>query len=143
MKVVLDTNIVVASYLVSTGVPARLLSLWRAGEFDVLVSEAILEEYERILGSPRLIRVHGMTAAEIAEDMESFRQYALLVEPEESLRVVQDDPDDDKFFECAVAGGAAYVVSRDEQVLAIREFRGIRVLLPEAFLVVVEGGRSS
>ncbi len=137
MKVVLDTNIVVASYLVSTGVAARILALWRAGEFDVLVTEAILQEYERILGSPRLVRVHGMTAAEIAEDIESFRQYALLIEPTETLQVVQGDPDDDKFFECAIAGGAAYIVSRDELVLAVGEYRGIRVLSPEAFLTVV------
>jgi len=83
MKVALDTNIVVASYLVSTGVPARLLALWRAGEFDVLVTEAMLREYERILGSPRLVRVHGMTAAEIAEGIESIRQYAFVLPEKE------------------------------------------------------------
>lgn len=138
MKVVLDTNIVVASYLVSVGVPARILALWRAGELDVVVSEPILQEYERILGSPRLVRVHGMTAAEIVEDIESFRQYATMVEPSEALRVVQDDPDDDKFFECAVAGGAGYIVSRDELLLAVREFRGIRVISPETLVALID-----
>ncbi|RIL11365.1 hypothetical protein DCC79_05130 [bacterium] len=98
---------------------------------------AILEAYGRILRSPRLVRVHGMTAAEITDDMESFRQHALLVEPKEPLAVVRRDPDDDKFFECAVAGGAAYIVSRDDMVLAVGDYRWIRSLSPEAFLAVV------
>ena len=59
-----------------------------------------------------------------------------MVEPHESLRVVQDDPDDDKFFECAVAGEAAFLVSRDDAVLAIKHLRGIRVISPEAFLTL-------
>lgn len=137
MKAVLDTNIVVASFLAPAGLPARILALWRSGAFDLLVTEPILQEYARILASPRIARRHGMSAEEIAESMDGFRQYGLLVEPGEPLRVVEDDPDDEKFFEAAVAGGAAYVVSRDEQVLAVREFRGIRLVSPEVFLAVV------
>jgi len=139
MKVVLDTNIVVSSYLVSAGPTARILALWRSGIFDLLVSEAILHEYERILASPRIARRHGMTAAEIADDIDGFREYATVTEPRELLRVVQDDADDDKFFECAVAGSAAYIVSRDEKVLVVREYRGIRVVSPEVFLAIVGG----
>ena len=139
MKVVLDTNIVVNSYLAPIGPTARILALWRSGAFDLLVSGPILQEYERILASPRIAHMHGMTAAEITEDMDGFREYATVAEPRELLRVVPDDPDDDKFFECAVAGAATYIVSRDEKVLAVREFRGIRAASPEAFLAVLGG----
>lgn len=138
MKAVLDTNIVVASYLVPAGPPARILALWRSGAFDLLVTEPILQEHERILASPRIARRHGMSAEEITESMDGFRQYGLLIEPGEPLRVVEGDPDDDKFFEAAVAGGATYIVSRDERVLAVKEYRGIRVVSPEVFLAVVE-----
>jgi hypothetical protein len=143
MKVVIDTNIIVASYLAPAGSAAQILALWRSGALDLLVSEPILGEYERILSSPRIAQRHRMTPAEIVEDMDGFREYATLVEPNEALQVVDADPDDDKFFECAAAGGAAYIVSRDEHVLAVREFRGIRVLSPEAFLTLVgaEGDR--
>ena len=139
MKVVLDTNIVVSSYLVPVGPPAQILALWRSGALDLLVSEPILQEYERILSSMRIAQRHRMTPAEIAEDMDGFREYAMLAEPRESLRVVEGDADDDKLFECAVAGGASYIVSRDEQVLAVREYRGIRVVSPEAFLALLGG----
>jgi len=138
MKVVLDTNIVVSSYLAPTGPTARVLALWRSGAFDLLVSGPILQEYERILAVERIARLHGMAAAEIAEVIDGFREFATVAEPRELLQVVEGDPDDDKFFECAVTGDAAYIVSRDERVLAVREFRGIRVLSPEAFLAIVE-----
>lgn len=139
MKAVLDANIVVSSYLAPTGPAARILALWHSGTFDLLVSEPILQEYERILASPRITRLHGMSVAEIAEDMGAFREFATGAEPTEPLRVVLDDADDNKFFECAVAGGAAYIVSRDEKVLAVREYRGIRVVSPEAFLALLGG----
>jgi len=38
------------------------------------------------------------------------------------------DPTDDKFLECAVAGGADYVVSADADLLNLREVRGIPIL---------------
>lgn len=139
MKVVLDTNIVVAAYLAPMGPPARILAHWRSGAFDLLLSEPILREYERVLASPRIAALHGLSAEEIAEGMAGFRQYAVLVEPGGLLRVVADDPDDDKFFEAAIAGGATYLVSRDESVLAVKEYRGIRVVSPEVFMALLEG----
>lgn len=143
MIVVLDTNIVVSSHLVSAGPPARILALWRSAAFELLVSEPILHEYQRLLSSPRIVGRHGMSPAQVAEDIDGFREYAIMVEVRESLGVVEDDPDDDKLFDCAVAGGAAYIVSRDEKVLAVKQYRGIRVVSPEVFLALleVEGGR--
>lgn len=84
-----------------------------------------------------------MTQAEIAEDIDGFREYAMIVEPRESLMVVDADPNDDKFFECAVAGGVAYLFSRDERLLAITESRVIRVLSPAELLAIVKEGSSA
>lgn len=138
MKVVLDTNIVVSAYLVPVDPPARILALWRAAAFDLLVSENILLEYERLLSHPRITARHGMLDEEVVDEIAAYREYAILVEPQETLHIVKEDPDDDKFFECGVAGDASYIVSRDTEVLAVKSYRGIRVITPEAFLAVLE-----
>ncbi len=134
MRVVLDTNIIVSRYLSPTGPAAQILSLWRAGVFDLLVSEPILEELEEVLLRPILRARHGLTKNHVKRAVANTRRFAVLVHPTEDLAVVADDPDDDMFLECAVAGGADLVVSRDPHLLAIRQFRSVRILSPAAFL---------
>ena len=50
------------------------------------------------------------------------------------LEAIEDDPDDDKILECAVAGNADYIISGDSHLLDIGEYRDIRVLNPDQFL---------
>jgi predicted nucleic acid-binding protein len=61
-----------------------------------------------------------------------LRRRARLVQPEVVLRLSRD-PTDDKFLECAVAGGADCVVSADADLLSLREVHGIPVLDVPAF----------
>lgn len=67
-----------------------------------------------------------------------FREFAVLVEPTETPPIVPDDPDDDKFLWCTATAGARYVVTRDEHLLRLRVYRGIRILTPAAFLVLLD-----
>lgn len=55
------------------------------------------------------------------------RRRAVLVRPEVVIRMSRD-PTDDKFIECAVSGGADYMVSADADLLSLREVRGIPIL---------------
>jgi predicted nucleic acid-binding protein len=43
------------------------------------------------------------------------------------------DPDDDKFLECATAGGADYIVSADADVRILREIEAVPIVAPLAF----------
>jgi putative PIN family toxin of toxin-antitoxin system len=59
---------------------------------------------------------------------------AEFVSPEESIRVIEADPSDNKFLEAAVAGKVDYIVSGDKHLLDLKEFRGFAVLAPSVFL---------
>ena len=54
------------------------------------------------------------------------------------LDVVDADPDDDKFLEAAVAGNVEDVVSGDQHLLDIEEFRGIEIVTPRIFSEIVQ-----
>lgn len=135
--IVVDTNRVVSQAISRGGAPAELLRRWRAGVLDLAVSEAILAEYERALLYERVRRRHGRGVEEVREIVAEFREFALPVEPSETPPIVADDLDDDKFLWCAAAGGARYVVTRDEHLLRLRAYRGIRILTPAAFLALL------
>ena len=51
-----------------------------------------------------------------------------------TLQVIDKDPDDNKFIECAVALKAAAVISGDKAVLDVKNYMGIELLTPKAFL---------
>ena len=59
---------------------------------------------------------------------------AEFVLPEESIHVVEADPSDNKFIEAAVAGQADYIVSGDNHLLDLKEYKGISIITPRAFL---------
>ncbi len=138
VRVVLDTNIVVSAYLVSLGAPARIVAAWRAGELEVLVSPALLAEYEEVLNYERIRRRHRMTPQQIATEIRDIGRFATLVEPGTVPHVVSLDPDDDLVLACAVEGGADYIVSGDPHLLNLHEYLGVRILSPAAFHLLLE-----
>jgi putative PIN family toxin of toxin-antitoxin system len=96
-----------------------------------LLSRAILGEYLQVLSYPKF----QLTETEIRELVEEeLLPYVEVVNPRRRLHVVERDPSDDKFFECAVAGKARVIVSGDKDLLSIRSYRQIRVQAPAQFL---------
>lgn len=53
------------------------------------------------------------------------------------------DPDDDKFVACAVAAEAQFLVSGDQDLLALSDVMGVTILSPRTFLDTVLRGTGS
>jgi putative PIN family toxin of toxin-antitoxin system len=114
------------------------MASWRLQRFDLVVSPALLTEYERVLNYERLRRRHGLSPEQVAREIAGLRDAAILVVPTEVPAVIADDPDDDHVLACAVAGEADYIVSGDRHLLSLGEYRGIRILSLAAFLALLE-----
>ena len=86
--------------------------------------------------------MHGQWSKEKIEIFITLlKEIACIEESHGRLKIVLEDPDDDKFFHTALNSGlnsgAKYIVSRDVHLLSIKEFGGIRVLNPEVFLTAL------
>lgn len=128
MRVVLDTNIFVSGVL--GGALAEVITRWQAGEFTVVVSDEIAREYLEVLRRPKF----GLPA-EVRDDIGAYLlQNADFVTPTEALHVVPDDPQDDKFIEAAVAGGAELLVSGDRHLLALGNYQDLSIVTARDFL---------
>jgi hypothetical protein len=55
------------------------------------------------------------------------------VQPTGTLNVT-DDPDDNRILECAVAAAPDYIVSNDDDLMRLQEYRGIRIVSGIALL---------
>lgn len=137
MRVVLDANVLVSALLAPRGVPAQLLELWQQGRYELLVSAETLAELERVLQYPRLRSRYALPDEQVGVFLRLLPHYAVVVVPAIRLQVITSDPDDDRYLECALAGGAEVIISGDRHLLALGSFQGIEILTPGAFLALL------
>ena len=132
-KVVLDTQALLRGAVAKTeSLTARIYSAWRAGRFDLILSEPILAEIESVLQRPEVLEKFHLSVVEARALVALLRRHGRLAQPTRPIQRCRD-PDDDKFLECAVAGAADYLVSSDADLLVLGEIEGIPILDPPAF----------
>ena len=135
LRVVLDSNVVISGFLFG-GPPGRILQQVVEGSVLGFISLAILDEIRDVLQRPKF----GLSTEQSLTLVEELHEVCRVVTPREHVRAVPDDPDDNAILECALAASADLVVSRDAHLLALKQWRGIRILSPAA--AIVEIGRS-
>ena len=74
---------------------------------------------------------------EVLERLISLPNTVVIV-PEGRVICVGEDPSDDRFLECAKAGGAGYIVSGDEHLLSLGVFEGIPIVNPRRFIEMMK-----
>ena len=131
MKVVIDTNVFISSFLSPAGTLRQIINRWRDGKIELCLCLEILEEYCRVL-----TRMGMATEPEYRELLELFRRNIGIsfVVIENDLDVIPEDQDDNKFLECAVAAGAKIIVSGDRHLTALQSWQGIGIVTPAVFL---------
>ena len=125
----IDTNIFVSSFF--GGNPRRIIDLWKNGDLLLCLSPGIVDEYIEVLQ-----RMSLGEAGEIQELLKLFAKgyHAVFTHTTPELSIVTEDPDDDKFIECAVALDAKHIISGDKALLDVKNYMGIRIQSPREFL---------
>ncbi|MBK9242346.1 MAG: putative toxin-antitoxin system toxin component, PIN family [Acidobacteria bacterium] len=126
MIVVLDTNVLVAG-LVAHGLCHELLE--RSIRLRLMASSApLLEELDATLQRKFTITPRVKTF------LDAYRQSLVLVVPVTLPHPVCRDADDDVVLGTAVAAGATVIVSGDQDLLVLRDYNGIPIINPRAFV---------
>jgi putative PIN family toxin of toxin-antitoxin system len=129
-RVVLDTNIFISAVLFS-GRMGQLVKLWQEGRILVLMSPEVLKEYVKVLAYPKFKLAKQEIKSVIEQELLPF------VEPvkvSKAVRVIAQDPSDDKFFSLALGGKSDFIISGDKHLLGLKEFQGIKIVTAEEFL---------
>lgn len=135
-RVVLDTNCLLAS--ISSR--SEFFVVWKGlheGRYILCVSNDILAEYEEVIAAKAspIVAKHVIDALVDSEYVEFF-------DPQFKLGLIEKDPDDNKFVDCAFAANATFIVSQDHHldVLATIDFPKIAVLKIQAFTALLKEG---
>jgi putative PIN family toxin of toxin-antitoxin system len=130
VRVVLDPNVVISGVLSRRGAPAQVLRALAAGEFELVVSEALLDELERALAYPKLRRhISEGDSAELLRWL--IGSSSVASDPGSEPPARSRDPNDDYLIALASAERAA-IVSGDKHLLALDQ--EIPVFSPRAFV---------
>lgn len=129
MKVTIDTNVFISG-IFFTGPPYQILQAWRKNIIKIVISPAILEEYQRV--SEGLIE--KFPNIDLIPIFNMILSRSKMVSIKKLSHQICDDPDDDKFIACALVSNTKLIVSGDKHLLKISGFEGIRVVKPKVFV---------
>jgi uncharacterized protein len=128
VRVVLDTNVLVAAFL-SEGVCYKLLLRARRKEYDLVLSADIIAEFEGVL-----LRKFSLSQSELSdvrnlltEAIKEIRQEVGPIPP------ASRDRDDNRILACALSSSADYVVTGDDDLLVIGQYGNTKILTPRDF----------
>lgn len=127
-KAVFDTNILVSGHFWK-GPPYRCLMAAEAGLVSLVLSDSITSELRE-----KLTEKFDVPAAEADAIIDRLKARAEDVRGQGRSGWVKQDPDDDKFIDAALAGGATIIVSGDRHLLALGSVEGIAILTARQFL---------
>jgi putative PIN family toxin of toxin-antitoxin system len=127
-RVTVDTNVLISA-LVFQGLPGKFLALALAGAFQLITSPILLDELDEKLRFKFL-----WSPAKADQARSALEALCDVVSTTDSLAVIQDDPDDDRVLECAVAGRADTIVSGDRHLLKLGSYDGTQILTVRQFM---------
>lgn len=133
LRAVLDANVFVSAYVRPEGPPGQIVErLLRDAAFEVVLSAAIVDEVLAALAYPKILKI---ARTKVEPDL-WFEDVVVLADfvTDRDIGSVSKDPDDDKYVAAAIEGRASLVVSGDPDLLDIKEYAGVRIVNPRAFL---------
>lgn len=133
MRIVLDTNCLIQSI----SPRSRYYAVWESlvsGQNTLCVTNEIITEYLEILQ-----RLTDYDTAEAIIKTIINSPFAEFVTPFYNFELITQDPDDNKFVDCAIAANARYVVTNDHHfdVLKSISFPPIDVITLEEFMKLI------
>lgn len=117
------------------GAPASVLLAWFEGRFEMIVSEDLLGELERVLLRPKFRRY--TTPEEVTEYVELLRRTAILKSGPTVSRSFTPDPKDDYLVALSRSSGAHFLVAGDPHLTQLSNPQP-PVLAPRTFLEMLE-----
>lgn len=128
MKVVFDTNIFVSAIALPGGRAEAAVLAAAEGNVELVISRPIIHETLDVLA-----RKFRRDQEELARVALFLAELGRLVTPRGRVKILNDEPDN-RILECALTGRAEVIVTGDQAMLRLGEFKGVRIITLKAFL---------
>jgi putative PIN family toxin of toxin-antitoxin system len=129
MKITVDTNVIISA-LGWNGPEYKLMKLVFDEKIIMVISTQILEEFIGIARSDKF----DFSEEEIDDFTEVLINAGKIIFPDENISKIEEDPQDNRVLECALAGNVKYIITGDSHLLKLNEFNGKEIMNASKFL---------
>lgn len=134
LKIVVDTNVLLVSILPRFSY-YKIFEEIQSGKVNVYVSNDIVSEYTEVFSrryTPHITEILLNTLFNLPN--------VFFVDPKFQWKLIELDPDDNKFVDCAVASSVDYIISNDRHFDILKEipFPKVTVLKAEEFIALIK-----
>ena len=134
MKIILDTNVLVAGLRSRDGASYQILRSIPTGEVKFVISVTLFIEYESVLKRPSFLKAVGFTAKDVDAILNMLASKAIRTHIHYLWRPQLRDPGDDMVLEAAISGSADFIVTFNKKdFVGVAEKFGLNLLLPNEF----------
>jgi putative PIN family toxin of toxin-antitoxin system len=126
---VLDTNVLISAIAVE-GKPREVFRKVLTGQMRLAISEDILGELEGVL-SGKKFKYSKEVIRSIRKSIEDLAEFVI---PRKEVKRIKKDPDDNRILECAVEAEAHFIISGDNHLLELKQYKNIRIITPSEYL---------
>lgn len=130
----LDTNVIVSGTIGNSGSPFIILEAWRKGRFILITSQTLIDEVERVFRYPRIQKKYHITEKQVTNVIKNLINYSIATPRNIKLSVITKDPPDNEVLIAALEGEADYIVTGDADLLELKSYKGIKIVLPSEFV---------
>ena len=127
IKAVIDTNVFLSAIFWG-GKPLEVIRLAFAHKIAGVTSLPILEELEE-----KLLKRFGYPEDETEKYIHLVLKEFIVVDPKQRINVVED-PKDNKIIEASLEANAGYIITGDNHLLKIRQYKNTRIMKAHDFL---------
>ena len=137
MKLVLDTNVWLSG-IFWEGEASKIIEKTEKKNIQILISENILSEIVNVLNKESKFQKYILNLKlSVEEILRTILSISDLIETKTKLDLIKADPKDNIILEVALDGKAEYIISYDNHLLNMMEFRGIKIISPGEFLKII------
>jgi uncharacterized protein len=137
MRIVADTNIVVSGFLFG-GTPLRVLEAGKLGIVELCTSQILLDEFAEVIERPCFDRKFAETGISRRRIVSDYAAISTVVPTLKMRGQISRDPDDNEVIACALAGDCEFIVTGDNDLLVLEDYRGIVITTAAGFLSELE-----
>ena len=129
VSVVADTNVIISA-LLWEGNESKIVRLAEEGKLKLFTSVALLDELKKVL----MYEEFGLDEKTVDDNVKYILTISEIISPKRRLRVIREDPADNRVLECALAGKVRYIVFGNKHLLQLKKFSGVKIVRAKELL---------
>src|SRR3990170_2327728 len=131
-RVVIDTNILISALLGAGKTRQLVQKLLR--KHTVILSRPMLAEVTDVLSRDKFAEIKNQQTDRFISNLEHRSK---IVNIRSNFKIVKEDPDDDIVLNTAYSGKADYIVTGDNHLLTLKEFKRTKIVKVTEMLVIL------